>query len=133
MTAKLSYVNLFSVLFTCLLKILSCAILIKTITHFVTVMKIVKYNSKFVTLIDLLCTISTLPWLSILSLFLSCYWSSTYERKRPWTKVIPYAIYGPILGLFVAFLFPFAVIGFLIWIVTCNGKYKKCHNFFNHF
>lgn len=83
-------------------------------------MKIVKYSSTFLSLIDLFCTISTLPWLSILSLFLGCYWSTTYERKRPWKKVIPYAIYGPILGLFVAFLFPFAVVGYLVWIVTCN-------------
>ena len=90
--------------------------------HSVIIMKIVKYSSTFLSLIDLFCTISTLPWLSILSLFLGCYWSTTYERKRPWKKVIPYAIYGPMLGLFVAFLFPFAVVGYLVWIVTCNGK-----------
>ena len=69
-------------------------------------MKIVKYKNPLLYIIDSFCTIAMYPWLALLSLFLSCYWSTTYERERPGQKIIQWAIFGPILGLFVAFLFP---------------------------
>ena len=86
-------------------------------------MKIVKYKNPLLYIIDLFCTIAMYPWLALLSLFLSCYWSTTYERERPGQKIIQWAIFGPILGLFVAFLFPFTVLGYVIWVITCKCKY----------
>ncbi len=93
-------------------------------------MKVVKYKYKFLYLLDLVSYVMTYPWVAMLSLFLSCYWSTTFERTRPANKAIQYVIFGPILGFLVTMTFPMAVFGFLLWMIMCNGK-RNSKTFFS--
>jgi hypothetical protein len=86
-------------------------------------MEVKKYKYKIVYVFDLICYVMTYPWLAMLSLFVSCYWTTTFERSQKLVKkAIEYAIFGPLLGLFCAMTFPMPVLGYILWIVVCNGK-----------
>ena len=71
----------------------------------------------------------------MLSLFLSCFWSTTEEMKDLKTKAVKILLFAPILGFIELITFPLAIFGYALWFVICNGKcliYKKpkpCFNF----
>lgn len=67
----------------------------------------------------------TYPWMAMLSLFCSCFWTTTDEGKNPSRKFVHYIVYAPILGLIEIVTFPLAVFGYFFWILICNGKYLK--------
>lgn len=62
----------------------------------------------------------TYPWMAMLSLFCSCFWTTTEEGKNPSRKFVHYIVYAPILGLIEIVTFPLAVFGYFFWILICN-------------
>ena len=70
----------------------------------------------------------------MLSLFCSCFWTTTEEGKNPSRKFVHYIVYAPILGLIEIVTFPLAVFGYFFWILICNGKYlRSVHVLTEHF
>ena len=70
----------------------------------------------------------------MLSLFLSCFWSTTEEMKDLKTKAVKILLFAPILGFIELITFPLAIFGYALWFVICNGKRTLCKNlipFFN--
>ena len=86
-------------------------------------MAIMKYRFKFLFVLDSICYVMTYPWMAMLSLFCSCFWTTTEEGKNPSRKFVHYIVYAPILGLIEIVTFPLAVFGYFFWILICNGKY----------
>ena len=92
-------------------------------------MAITKYRFKFLFVLDSICYVMTYPWLAMLSLFCSCFWTTTEEGKNPSRKFVHYIVYAPILGLIEIVTFPLAVFGYFFWILICNGKYLTANIF----
>ena len=86
-------------------------------------MALVKYRFKFLYILDLTCYIMTYPWMAMLSLFVSCFWTTTEEGKNPSKKFVHYLIYAPILAVINICTFPLAVFGYGAWILICNCKF----------
>ena len=86
-------------------------------------MAITKYKFKFLFVLDSICYVMTYPWMAMLSLFCSCFWTTTEEGKNPSRKFVHYIVYAPILGLIEILTFPLAVFGYFFWILICNGTY----------
>ena len=83
-------------------------------------MALIKYKYGFLFILDFICYIMTYPWFAMLSLFVSCFHTSTEEEKNPSRKYLHYLICAPILGLMVICTFPMAVLGYISWILICN-------------
>ena len=92
-------------------------------------MAITKYRFKFLFVLDSICYVMTYPWMAMLSLFCSCFWTTTEEGKNPSRKFVHYIVYAPILGLIEIVTFPLAVFGYFFWILICNGKYLTANIF----
>ena len=88
-------------------------------------MKIVKYKWKILYLLDFICYVLTYPWLAMLSLFLSCFWSTTEEMKDFKSKSIKILLFAPILGFIEIVTFPLAFFGYVAWFIISNGKFLK--------
>ena len=67
-----------------------------------------------------MCYVMSYPWFALLSLFVSCFWTTTEEGKSPGRKFLHYLVYAPILGLIEIFTFPLAVFGYVLWVLICN-------------
>ena len=61
-------------------------------------MKIIKYNWKFLYILDFIVYVLAYPWIAMLSLFLSCFWSTTEEMKDLKMKAVKMLLCAPILG-----------------------------------
>ena len=83
-------------------------------------MALIKYNYGFLFILDFICYIMTYPWFAMLSLFVSCFHTTTEERKYPHRKYLQYFIYAPILGLILISTLPFTILGYFSWIIICN-------------
>lgn len=88
-------------------------------------MEVKKYNHRLGTVLDVISWALTYPWLSTLSLLVSFYWTTTYEKERPLIKAFQYGIVAPILFLLVISLLPFAITGHILWIVICYSFEKN--------
>ena len=88
-------------------------------------MHLTKYSFKLLFLVDFFCYILTYPWIAMLSLFLSCFWSTTEEMKKPSVKFKHYLIYAPVLAILELAIFPFAFVGYLTWIIVCNSEFSR--------
>lgn len=79
-----------------------------------------RYNSTLAGLLDNITFVITYPWLTVVSLFLSCYQSTTRELQHPHTKLTHYFIYGPALGLIMLAFAPLGLSGYLLHILICH-------------
>ena len=79
-----------------------------------------RYHSSVAGLLDNITFVITYPWLTVVSLFLSCYQSTTWELKHPQSKLTHYFIYGPALGLIALAFAPLGLFGYLLHIIVCH-------------
>ena len=91
-----------------------------------------RYSNSFVKWVDNFAFFLLDPWLAALSRFLSCYVSTIYEKQHPQTKLIDYFIFGPLYGAILLLLFPFGLIGIMVWVVICENVDQKKFTFVSH-
>ena len=78
------------------------------------------FNSSLAGLLDNITFVITYPWLTVVSLFLSCYQSTTWELQHPQSKLTHYFIYGPALGLIMLAFAPLGLFGYLLHVLVCH-------------
>jgi hypothetical protein len=59
------------------------------------------------------------PWLTVCSRFVSCYISTTLEKRYPQIKLVDYFIFGPLYAVLIMLMLPVGVLGIVIWLLLC--------------
>ncbi|XP_037076119.1 sphingomyelin phosphodiesterase 5-like [Pollicipes pollicipes] len=80
-----------------------------------------RYQSSLPGLLDNIAFVLTYPWLTIASLFLSCYQSTPWEVQHPQSKLTHYFVYGPVLGLLALAFAPLGLLGCILHIFLCHA------------
>lgn len=70
--------------------------------------------------LDYFSSCLTVPFLHLLSLCLSCYCQTTFDRQQPRILFLRYAVGGPILLMMTIILLPLGFVGYIIWVALCS-------------